>query len=85
MSCTFKPTGTHATNLEVLGDFTDQPLEGELPNQEFGGLLVPPDLTEGDRSGPEPVGLLYTSGRGLESQQDKTNTERQRIACPQPR
>jgi len=25
------------TNLEVLGDFTDKTLEGELPDQELGG------------------------------------------------
>eukprot|EP00216_Chloropicon_sp_CCMP2111_P002389 CAMPEP_0198246424 /NCGR_PEP_ID=MMETSP1446-20131203/45967_1 /TAXON_ID=1461542 ORGANISM="Unidentified sp, Strain CCMP2111" /NCGR_SAMPLE_ID=MMETSP1446 /ASSEMBLY_ACC=CAM_ASM_001112 /LENGTH=317 /DNA_ID=CAMNT_0043930745 /DNA_START=1232 /DNA_END=2182 /DNA_ORIENTATION=+ len=32
--------------LEVLGDFPDEPLEGELPDEELGALLVPPDLTE---------------------------------------
>ena len=34
--------------LEVLGDFTDQTLEGELADQELGGLLVATDLTESD-------------------------------------
>ena len=36
--------------LEVLCNFTDQTLEGQLPNQQLGGLLVPTDLTEGDGS-----------------------------------
>lgn len=34
--------------LEVLGDFTDETLEGELADQEFGGLLVATNLTESD-------------------------------------
>ena len=28
-------------SLEVLGDFADQALKGELPNQQLSGLLVP--------------------------------------------
>ena len=32
--------------LEVLSDFTDETLEGELADQELGGLLVATDLTE---------------------------------------
>jgi hypothetical protein len=34
--------------LEVLGDLTDQTLEGELADQELSGLLVATDLTESD-------------------------------------
>lgn len=34
--------------LEVLSDFTDETLEGELADQELGGLLVATDLTESD-------------------------------------
>lgn len=34
--------------LEVLGDLTDQTLEGKLADQEIGGLLVATDLTESD-------------------------------------
>lgn len=34
--------------LEILGDLTDQTLEGELADQELGGLLVATDLTESD-------------------------------------
>ena len=36
--------------LEVLGDFTDQTLEGELADEELGGLLVTTDLTESNGS-----------------------------------
>lgn len=31
------------TNLEVLSDFTNETLEGQLADQEFSGLLVTPD------------------------------------------
>ena len=34
--------------LEVLSNFTDQTLEGELADQELGGLLVATDFTESD-------------------------------------
>jgi histone H3 len=34
--------------LEVLGDLTDQTLEGELADQKLSGLLVATDLTESD-------------------------------------
>ena len=33
--------------LEVLGDFTDKTLEGQLADEELGALLVATDLTEG--------------------------------------
>ena len=36
--------------LEVLGDLTDETLEGELSDQELSGLLVTTDLTESDSS-----------------------------------
>ena len=53
------------TNLEVLRDFTDKTLEGEFANKKLGGLLVAPDFTERDGSGPETMRLLDTSGGGL--------------------
>ncbi len=34
--------------LEVLGDFTDETLEGQLADEELGRLLVATDLTEGN-------------------------------------
>ena len=34
--------------LEVLGDLTDETLEGELADEQLGGLLVATDLTESD-------------------------------------
>merc|ERR1719270_2256503 len=50
--------------LEVLGNLPDETLEGELPDEELGGLLVPPDLTEGDGAWAVPVGLLDSARRG---------------------
>ena len=50
--------------LEVLGNLPDQALEGQLADEQLGGLLVPPDLTEGHGTGPVPVGLLDTAGGG---------------------
>merc|ERR1712131_522034 len=49
-------------SLEVLGNLTDQTLEGQLADQELSGLLITTDLTESDSSGPVPVGLLDTTG-----------------------
>jgi histone H3 len=34
--------------LEILSNLTDETLEGELADQELGGLLVTTDLTESD-------------------------------------
>lgn len=54
-----------AAHLEILSDFTDETLEGELPDKELGGLLVPPNLTKSDGSGAESMGLLDTTSGGL--------------------
>ena len=52
-------------SLEVLGDLTDEALEGELADEELSRLLVATDLTKGDSAGAEAVGLLdATSGLG---------------------
>jgi hypothetical protein len=37
-------------SLEVLCDFPDEPLEGQFPDEEFGGFLVATDFTECDCS-----------------------------------
>jgi histone H3 len=50
--------------LEVLGDLTDEALEGELADEELGRLLVATDLTERDGTRAVAVGLLDTAGRG---------------------
>ena len=51
--------------LEVLGDLTNQTLEGELADEELRGLLVATDFTESDGTRPEAMGLLDTTGGGL--------------------
>ncbi len=52
------------TDLKVLGNFTNETLEGQFANEKFGGLLVSANLSEGDSSGPETMGLLDTSSGG---------------------
>ena len=59
------------THLEVLSDLTNETLEGELPDEELSRLLVAPNFTESDSSGPEPVRLLNTTRR----------IRRRRLAC----
>lgn len=52
-------------SLAVLGNLTNETLEGELADQELSGLLVTTDLTESDGSGAITMGLLdSTSGGG---------------------
>ena len=48
--------------LEVLGDLAHQTLEGQLADQQLGGLLVTTDLAESHRSGPVTMGLLHSTG-----------------------
>jgi hypothetical protein len=51
--------------LEVLGNFTDQALEGELADEQLGGFLVFTDLTKSHGTGAVTMRLLHTaSGRG---------------------
>ena len=50
--------------LEVLGNLTDETLEGELADEELGRLLVATNLTKSDGTGAVTVGLLDTAGRG---------------------
>ena len=47
--------------FEILGNLADETLEGELPDQEFGGLLVATDLSQSDGTGAEPMRLLNTT------------------------
>ena len=51
-------------SLEVLSDLPDEPLEGQLADEQLGRLLVTPDLTESDCAGPVPMRLLHSSGGG---------------------
>jgi hypothetical protein len=48
--------------LEILGDFTNESLEGQLPDEQLGALLVATDLTESDGTGTITMGLLHSSG-----------------------
>lgn len=61
--CTTK--GGCATYLEVLSDLTNETLEGELADEQLGGLLVATDFTESNGTRPEPVGLLHTTSGSL--------------------
>jgi len=48
--------------LELMGDFSDESLEGELSDEEVSGLLILSDFSEGNCSGFEAVGFLDSSG-----------------------
>jgi hypothetical protein len=48
--------------LEILRDFSDQPLERQFSDQQLGGLLVSADFSEGDGAGTVAMGLLDTPG-----------------------
>merc|ERR1719244_976797 len=48
--------------LEVLRNLSDQTLEGQLANEQLGGLLVTTDLTERHCTRPVTVGLLHPTG-----------------------
>merc|ERR1711892_1271099 len=48
-------------SLEVLGNLTDQTLEGQLANKELSGFLISPNFTQSHSSRPVSVGLLDSS------------------------
>lgn len=48
--------------LKVLGDLTDQTLEGQFADQQLGGLLVATDLTQSHGTRLVTVGLLHSAG-----------------------
>jgi hypothetical protein len=48
--------------FEVLSDFTDKTLEGQLSDQKFGRLLVATNLTESDGTRLVTMRLLDTTG-----------------------
>jgi len=50
--------------LEVLSNFTNEPLEGELPDKKFGRLLVSANLSESNSSRTETMRLLHTTSSG---------------------
>ena len=50
--------------LEVLGDLTDESLEGELADEKLSALLVLADLTESHSSGAITMGLLGSASGG---------------------
>ncbi|GFE54510.1 histone H3 [Babesia ovis] len=51
-------------SLEVLGNFPNKTLEGQLADKKLSGLLVPPDFTEGHSTGTVTVRLLNTTSYG---------------------
>ncbi|CAL8136754.1 unnamed protein product [Orchesella dallaii] len=48
--------------LEILSDFSNKPLEGQLADEELSALLVTTDFSEGDGTRAITMGLLDTSG-----------------------
>ena len=50
--------------LEVLGDLSDQSLEGKLADQQLSALLVASDLSERNSTRSVSVGLLDSTSGG---------------------
>jgi len=48
--------------LELVSNFSDESLEGEFSDEEISWLLIFSDLSEGNCSGFEAVGLLNSGG-----------------------
>ena len=49
-------------SLEIVGDFSNESLEGEFSNEELSRFLESSDLSEGDGTGLEAVRSLDTGG-----------------------
>ena len=50
--------------LELRGNLSNESLEGELSDEEFGALLESSDFSESNGTGSESVGLLDTTSGG---------------------
>ncbi|MEL7523314.1 MAG: hypothetical protein AAGJ80_17140 [Cyanobacteria bacterium J06553_1] len=48
-------------SLEVLGDFSDKTLEGQLADEKLSRFLVSSDFTKGNSSWPVTMGFLDSS------------------------
>jgi len=48
-------------SFEILSDLSHETLEGQLPDEKLGGLLVSSDLPESHSTGPVSVRLLDSS------------------------
>ena len=53
-------------HLEVLRNLTDKTLEWKLADEKFSRLLIATNFAEGDSSGAETMGLLYTTSDRLQ-------------------
>lgn len=50
--------------FEILSDLPHQPLEGQLPDEQLGRLLVTTNLSKRHGPGPVAMRLLHPAGRG---------------------
>lgn len=53
LECSNSSTLESQVSLEVLGNFSDQTLEGQLADEQLRGLLVATDLPQSHSSGPK--------------------------------
>ena len=69
--------GEKTTHFEVLSDFTDETLEGQLADEELRRLLVATDFTERDRTRPEAMGFLqaWWSAQGHAARDEATHLD----------
>lgn len=64
LQCKHSMTLETKVSLEVLSNFTNQPLEGELPDQELSTLLILPNLTKSNSSGAVTMWFLNSTSSG---------------------
>jgi hypothetical protein len=62
--------------LEVLSDLADEALEGQLADEQLGGLLVLADLTQGNGAGPVAVRLLDCKSSTARKSTPQLNVQR---------
>jgi len=48
-----------------VADFPDQSLERKFPQKEFGGFLIPPNLSEGNGAWSEPMRSFDPASGGM--------------------
>ena len=69
-------------HLEILSNFSNKSLEGQLPNEQLSRLLVTTNLSQRNSSRTESMRLLHTTSRLNNTQLQVQNSSQNRLtAC----